>query len=295
MITSGGGFSTHYSQPLFQKVAVATYFSTAAAAGQSPYTGYNTKGRGFPDVSLAGHNYNVFAGGRSYIVSGTSASAPVMAGFISNINAARMAVGKGSVGWVNPALYKNSSMFINDITSGDNKCADRISKNVVNCCSQGYTCTTGWDPVTGLGTVNYGKMESLFLSLGVVNKLYAAPSRSPVKVSSGKTVAPTVSVSGASTDTSSKSPLASPTGSPPTSPSAPSISPLVTLLGAPNRPPTTAPQKQPLPSLPIMSSSKNPTSLPSSLPSMPPSASPTPGLIQTSDSKSKFQCKSLIL
>ena len=362
MITSGGGFSTHCPQPKYQKKAVAAYFTAAAAAGQTPVAGYNAAGRGFPDVSLAGHNYVVFVGGMGYIVSGTSASAPVMAGLLSNINAARIAAGKGSVGWVNPALYTNSSMFINDITSGDNKCAGINSKNVVNCCSQGFTCTTGWDPVTGLGTVNYGKMESLFLSLGVVNKLDTAPSKSPVIGSSGQTVTP------AATTASSKSPSASPTGSPttspvspltppqgspavspsrppttaspgspstilsspsglpsgsrsippvapaqgspavspslpltnaspgstPTLPSAPSISPLVALFGAPNRPPTTAPQKPPLPSLPIRSSSRNPTMLPNSLPLMPSTASPTPGPTQTSDSRSKFQCKSFI-
>ena len=120
-ITSGGGFSTRYPQPSFQKKAVAAYFTTAAAAGKSPVTGYAVTGRGFPDVSLAGHNYRIYVGGEILTVSGTSAAAPVMAGLLSNLNAVRLASGKSSMGWANPALYANSSLFMNDITSGDNK------------------------------------------------------------------------------------------------------------------------------------------------------------------------------
>ena len=141
---------------------MAKYFASAAAANQTPVSGYNAVGRGFPDISLAGFAYFVYIGGITYSVSGTSASSPWAAGLLSNINAARMAVGKGSVGWVNPALYTNSSLFFNDITIGSNKCAATVSKYSLTCCSQGYTCTTGWDPVTGLGTINYRKMVSFF-------------------------------------------------------------------------------------------------------------------------------------
>ena len=175
-ITTGGGFSTHYPQPSFQKKQVAAYFATAAAAGKSPVTGYAVTGRGFPDVSLAGHNYKVYIGGQLYSVSGTSAAAPVMAGFLSNLNAVRLASGQGSMGWANPALYTNSSLFIKDITSGDNKCAGITSKNTVNCCSQGFHATTGWDPVTGLGSVNYGKMEQTFAQPGFFSRSSASAS-----------------------------------------------------------------------------------------------------------------------
>ena len=106
--TSGGGFSTFYEQPAYQTSAVADYFVSAANAGQSPVAGYGT-GRGYPDVSLVGTSYLAIVGGREKYLSGTSASTPALAGFFSNINAARIAAGKGSLGWVNPVLYANST------------------------------------------------------------------------------------------------------------------------------------------------------------------------------------------
>ena len=90
---------------------------------RSPVQGYGARGRGYPDVAFAGAKFIVRIGGKFYGISGTSASTPGVAGMFSNINAARMAIGKGSIGWVNPALYTNSDSFVNDITSGDNKCA----------------------------------------------------------------------------------------------------------------------------------------------------------------------------
>ena len=176
VITSGGGFSILHSQPSFQTKAVAQYFVNAAAAGQTPASGYNAAGRAFPDVSLAGSTYAVYIGGLLQGVSGTSASTPVMAGMLSNINAARIASGKGSVGWVNPALYTNSSLFVNDITGGNNKCASTNPTTLPICCTQGYYATTGWDPVTGLGSINYGKMVASFSALGSVT---SAPSKAP--------------------------------------------------------------------------------------------------------------------
>ena len=35
---------------------------------------------------------------------GTSASAPIVASFITAVNDARLAAGKGPVGWINPAV-----------------------------------------------------------------------------------------------------------------------------------------------------------------------------------------------
>ena len=62
-ITTGGGFSNFYNQPAYQAAAVAAYVS---AATMPPATGnYNATGkRGYPDVALLGHMYqvNVFCG-----------------------------------------------------------------------------------------------------------------------------------------------------------------------------------------------------------------------------------------
>jgi hypothetical protein len=263
-------------------------------------------------VSLAGHNYIILIGGVGYVVSGTSASAPVVAGMLSNINAVRIAAGKGSVGWVNPALYANSAQFVNDITSGDNKCAAINYEDGVTCCDQGYYATTGWDPVTGLGSINYGKMETAFLSLGDVNAATAASTQSPVKPSSMPTASPSVSP----VNTPSISPVASPTGPSTTSPQrsalTPSISPVASASGpstaVPQRsaltpiispvasvsgPSTAAPQRSPLSlsSSPSRSSKDEPTEVPNSIPSSSSPSSPIQGLTQTGDSNRELQCE----
>lgn len=161
-ITSGGGFSSYFSAPSWQTDAIASYFASAAAAGTTPYTGFNAGGRGFPDVSLMGHNYLAMNDGNLTVESGTSASSSVFAGMIALANAKRLAAGKSTLGWINPALYALGDQFVNDITQGENHCN---SLHMV-CCSQGFTATPGWDPVTGLGSLNFDSFLNIFFSLG---------------------------------------------------------------------------------------------------------------------------------
>lgn len=160
---------------MWQSNAVGSYLSSAKESDQSPVAGYAVRGRGYPDVAFAGSKFLVRIGGKYFGISGTSASAPGVAGMFSNINAARMAIGKGSIGWVNPALYTHADSFANDITSGHNKCsADGV------CCPHGYTAGPGWDPVSGLGTLNYGLMSKVLVELGTVNSALHFPSFKPV-------------------------------------------------------------------------------------------------------------------
>jgi len=55
------------------------------------------------------------------LIDGTSASAPVMAAFMSLVNAQRKSKNMSTMGYINPFLYKYYASFTNDITSGDNK------------------------------------------------------------------------------------------------------------------------------------------------------------------------------
>ena len=88
---------------------------------------------------------------------------PLWAGMVALLNQRELKKGKGPLGFMNPLLYQmhqeDTSLF-NDITIGNNYCTE------YNCCQQrddqgsdyGYLATDGWDPVTGLGTPNLGKM-----------------------------------------------------------------------------------------------------------------------------------------
>eukprot|EP00929_Paragymnodinium_shiwhaense_P004107 TRINITY_DN104833_c0_g1_i1.p1 TRINITY_DN104833_c0_g1~~TRINITY_DN104833_c0_g1_i1.p1 ORF type:complete len:569 (+),score=86.57 TRINITY_DN104833_c0_g1_i1:120-1826(+) len=161
-ITSGGGFSNVYSRPSWQSAAVEAYLSNPSA-NLPPSSMFNEKGRGYPDVAAMGHNYPIAVGGNFYAGSGTSASTPLVAGMTALANNARIAAGKKSLGFLNPALYQFDSSVFNDITSGENNCAAGNSAPV--CCTYGFTATTGWDPVTGLGSPHFPKFLAAAMAL----------------------------------------------------------------------------------------------------------------------------------
>ncbi|GCE17822.1 S53 family peptidase [Dictyobacter kobayashii] len=135
---SGGGFSQFYSIPSYQQLL-------------PPATQEQFKNRrGVPDVSAVADPFTgmaVYISGNWTQAGGTSASAPVWSAIMAIAN--QMA-GR-PLGFINPALYKiaTSSDYqqaFRDITQGNN---DNLTAKV-----KGYSATTGWDAVTGLGTPN---------------------------------------------------------------------------------------------------------------------------------------------
>ena len=211
----------------------------------------------------------VAIGGGWYSVSGTSASAPVVAGMFSLINAARIAQGKTSLGWVNPTLYSYYRAFTNDIKSGKNNCVVGASATST-CCSQGYYATPGWDPATGLGSLNFLAMKTLMTNLGPIHQPITSslsatksPSVTPTKTpSKSPTVAPTAFSTGLPTVSPTKSPTLSPTNSPTMSPAksptmSPTKSPTMSPTNSPRAPPTKPPTKSP-----VKSPTKRPTATP---------------------------------
>ncbi|KAI2789280.1 Tripeptidyl-peptidase sed1 [Penicillium oxalicum] len=160
---SGGGFSNIYERPLYQSWAVANYFSKAdpgypyyeSVNNQSfgAHGGiYNRIGRGYPDVSAIGDNVVIYNNQTAVKIGGTSASAPVFAAILVRINEERLAVGKPTVGFVNPVLYAHPEAFF-DVTQGTNP----------GCGTKGFSAAAGWDPLTGLGTPNYQALLKVFM------------------------------------------------------------------------------------------------------------------------------------
>jgi tripeptidyl-peptidase-1 len=112
------GFSNIYAQPRYQNDALTTYFSTHDPGYQYYNTSgtnnlpesvnagglYHRGGRGYPDVSAVGDNVVIFLDGIPSTMGGTSASAPVFGVILNRINEERIAVGKSTVGFVNPTL-----------------------------------------------------------------------------------------------------------------------------------------------------------------------------------------------
>lgn len=162
---SGGGFSNIYPRADYQKAAVAQYFKVADPHYkfyESKHNNsfganggiYNRVGRGYPDVGAIGDNVVMFNMGLPTLVGGTSASAPTWASLLTRVNEERLAAGKSTVGFVNPALYAHPEVF-HDITQGSNP----------GCGTNGFSCAEGWDPVTGMGTPNYPELLKMFMAM----------------------------------------------------------------------------------------------------------------------------------
>lgn len=169
-ITSGGGFSALSTIPSWQSDAVWKYFQSVDGTVNAPalFPSNLVSKRGYPDVSLLGHNYAMVMDGSLYGVDGTSASAPVMAAFISLVNAQRLKLRQPLMGFINPFIYQYASHFIMDITSGDNRCAAMSYYwwySSHTCCKEGFNATIGWDPVTGLGSIDFDKFSAAALRI----------------------------------------------------------------------------------------------------------------------------------
>ncbi|KAJ3923716.1 subtilisin-like protein [Lentinula edodes] len=149
---SGGGFSNYFPRPSYQDAAVAAFFENFP---NGTYAGlFNPNGRAFPDVAAQADNFQVIIGGQTGLIGGTSAASPTFAGFVALLNDARLKAGLPSLGFLNPLFYSTAISGFNDITTG----------NAPGCGTEGFNATVGWDPVTGLGTPDVGKLVALVTS-----------------------------------------------------------------------------------------------------------------------------------
>ena len=150
---SGGGFSTQFAQSphaTWQSTMVATYIK---GAPQLPPAGsFPPLGRATPDVSTLGEGYEVYGFGVPHSVGGTSASAPTFAALISLLNEARLQANMPAMGFLNPFVYTHADAF-HDVVKGTNAIGRGTGP-----LKYGFNCTKGWDPATGVGTPNFGKL-----------------------------------------------------------------------------------------------------------------------------------------
>jgi tripeptidyl-peptidase-1 len=164
LFTSGGGFSIYYRRPDYQSKAVKKYLQTSNSVDPRLFDSY---GRGYPDVSFLGKNFEVVINGTEYLFSGTSISTPTFASVITLANSLRIADGKPKLGFLNPLLYsKKMAGVYNDITTGHNKCCVSDIPNVEGkCCPNGFEAASGWDPITGLGSIDIGEFLKVVMDL----------------------------------------------------------------------------------------------------------------------------------
>jgi tripeptidyl-peptidase-1 len=95
-----------------------------------------------------------------------SASAPVFAGVVSRLNAARLALGKPRMGFLNPWIYSGGQLGFTDIVHGSSEGCKGLTGGVATprVPNAGWGAAEGWDPVTGLGTPFFRTLVKLALS-----------------------------------------------------------------------------------------------------------------------------------
>ena len=141
--STGGGVSNFFAKPSYQ------------SSVDVPPPANPQGGRGVPDVSADADpftGYNVVIGGQEQPVGGTSAVAPLYAGLLARINQSQATSGGNSVGFVNPLLYSQAAPAgaFHDVTSGNN--------DIYKALKGKFTAGPGWDPCTGLGSVDGVKL-----------------------------------------------------------------------------------------------------------------------------------------
>ncbi|KAH8980796.1 subtilisin-like protein [Lactarius akahatsu] len=147
---SGGGFSDHFPRPVYQDVAVSAFLSRQG----THYAGlYNPEGRGIPDIAAQALRFPIVLGNADFLVDGTSCSTPTVAGIISLLNDYLITNGRPPLGFLNIRLYDDGIAGLNDITSGSNP----------GCGTDGFSAVPGWDPVTGVGTPDFEKLQKIFM------------------------------------------------------------------------------------------------------------------------------------
>ncbi|KAH8986678.1 subtilisin-like protein [Lactarius akahatsu] len=145
---SSGGFSIYFARQTYQADAISTFLQNLG----DKYNGlYNPLGRGFPDISSQAIKFLTIVGGQLGHTSGTSGSAPTVAGIISLLNDYLISKGSQPLGFLNLWLYGSGLPGLTDITSGSNP----------GCNTEGFSAVAGWDPVTGLGTLDFEKLEEI--------------------------------------------------------------------------------------------------------------------------------------
>lgn len=137
---SGGGFSEYFARPKYQDEVVSQYLDKLGGRHKGLY---NAQGRAYPDVAAMGYRIVTVWNGKSKIVDGTSASAPIFAGIVALLNDARLAQGKSPLGFLNPWIYSMGS---------EGGFTDILRGSTAGCNSTGFPALRGWDVASGFGT-----------------------------------------------------------------------------------------------------------------------------------------------
>ncbi|HEX3719123.1 MAG TPA: choice-of-anchor tandem repeat GloVer-containing protein [Verrucomicrobiae bacterium] len=143
---SGGGSSVTFPLPTWQQGL------------STPANGGSTRFRNIPDVAAIADVsiWLVAFNGEQGSIGGTSAAAPIWAGFAALANQQAVAQGQPAIGFINPNLYAigrgaNYTSAFHDITTGNNTNAASPTNYFA---VPGYDLCTGWGTPAGSNLIN---------------------------------------------------------------------------------------------------------------------------------------------
>ncbi|MDH6575462.1 S53 family peptidase [Kitasatospora sp. MAP5-34] len=155
---SGGGFSQLFGQPDYQLTTPVGSTAIGSMRGVPDVALQAGPGTGalvyvsLPPDGLSGLKCGAVPCSTGwYDIGGTSLACPQWAGLVAIADQ----LNGGGLGLINPALYRIAAdpakyaADFHDVTTGDNTTDPTVA---------GYLATTGWDPVTGLGTPDANRL-----------------------------------------------------------------------------------------------------------------------------------------
>jgi tripeptidyl-peptidase-1 len=157
---TGGGFSQFSAMLPFQQAAVQSYLSSGVKLPLSFL--FNPSNRAFPDIGAVGEDFCCLdPGGSCFLLSGTSASTPLIAGMITLLNQDRLNAGKTPLGFFAPVIYKmfgSGSQYFNSNFTGGNNSGECPS-------THGFVAAQGWNPLVGCGSPKFPAIREFVASL----------------------------------------------------------------------------------------------------------------------------------
>src|SRR5579864_6001006 len=204
---SGGGASIFFAKPSWQTGTGVPAdgkrdVPDLSIASSPNHDGYLVCSEDASDGSIQSSctsGFRTGSGGTFNVVGGTSVAAPTFAGILALIN---QSLGTAGLGNVNPNLYSfaaSTPSAFHDVTSGNNMVP--CTSGSINCPSGttqiGFSAGTGYDQVTGLGSVDVDKLATAWLA--TETPMFKLASTAPTfQVTQGASVNATVNVTFAS-------------------------------------------------------------------------------------------------
>lgn len=203
---SGGGASIFFQKPTWQAGTgvpsnTMRNMPDIAVSASPNHDGYlvcsedDGKGGIISGACTPTPGFRTGAGGNFTAVGGTSVAAPTFAAILALVNQSLGNTPPAGLAPVNPRLYELASSYsadFNDVTSGDNKvpCTSGSTDCPSGTTSIGFSAGTGYDQVTGLGSVNAAKLAQDFAAQGFL----LTPNAGSFQVAQGSTVTVNVTV-----------------------------------------------------------------------------------------------------